>query len=87
MPLLKIVTSLIFSNIAIFGPLTASTGPKSSCGPSGVSHEFDRIEQTNKHVWSEKFPILNFMMKTAILKKVKQSENFTVSNIGLQSDF
>jgi hypothetical protein len=30
-PILKNLTSPIFSNIAIFGPSTASTGPKSSC--------------------------------------------------------
>jgi hypothetical protein len=35
-PILKNLTSPIFSNIAIFGPSTASTGTNSSCGPLSV---------------------------------------------------
>ena len=71
-PILKNITSPIFSNISVFGPSTASTGPKSSCGPSSVLHEIDRIEQTNNYDLSEKFPTPNFMMKTASLQKVKK---------------
>ena len=50
-----------------FVPSTASSGPKSSCGPPSVLHEIDRLEQTNIHDMSEKFPPSNFMMKTASL--------------------
>ncbi len=65
------LTSPIFFNIAMFGPSAASTGPKSSCGPSSVLHEIDHIEQTNNYDISEKFPTPNFMMKTASLQKVE----------------
>ena len=72
-PILKNLTSPIFSNISVFGPSTASTGPKSSCGPQSVLHEIDHIEQTNNYDLSEKFPTTNFMMKTASLQKVKKN--------------
>ena len=61
-----------FANIYFFGPLTASTGRRSSCGPPSVLHEIDHIEQTNNYDLSEKFPTTNFMMNTASLQKVKK---------------
>jgi hypothetical protein len=59
-----------------FTPSTASTGLKSSRGPPSVLHEIDRLEQTNIHELSEKFPPPNFMMKTATLQKVEKFRKF-----------
>ena len=70
-PILKNLTSPIFVNIVIFGPSTASTGPKSSCGTPSVLHEIDQIEQPNMHDRPENFQLPKFMMKTASLQKVK----------------
>ena len=41
-----------------------------------VLHEFDRLEQTNTHDRSEKFPNPNLMMKTASLHEVKKFWKF-----------
>jgi hypothetical protein len=64
------------SLLALFAPSRASTGLKSNCGPPSVIHEIDRLEQTNIHDWSEKFPPQNFMMKTATLQKVETIQKF-----------
>jgi hypothetical protein len=44
-PILKNLTSPIFSNIAIFGPSTASTGTNSSCGPSSAYNELSALSR------------------------------------------
>ena len=61
---------------AFFRPFHSLYLPKSICGPLSVLHEIDRIEQRNIHDWSEKFPLPNFMLKTASLQKVKKSRKF-----------
>jgi hypothetical protein len=79
MPLLTVLTSHNFSNIAtlgIFSPLPQPLlAPNQFVDPC-VLHEIDRIEQRNIHDWSEKFPLPNFMLKTASLQKVKKSRKF-----------
>jgi hypothetical protein len=62
--------------LALFAPSRASTGLKSNCGPPSVIHEIDRLDQTNIHERSEKFPPQNFMMKTATLQKVEKIRKF-----------
>ena len=70
-----------------FAPSTASTGLKSSCGPPSVLHKIVRLEQTNSHDMSEKFPPPDFMMKRPLFKKLNIYENCTASDIRVQSGF
>ena len=77
--LLIMLQALFFSTLpllALFPPSRASTGLKSNCGPPSVIHEIDRLEQTNIHDRSEKFPPQNVMMKTATLQKVEKIRKF-----------